>query len=114
MELGSWGDRRRKSFPTRAALRSIIEADLSDLVEHCLVADLQQAGSLRAVPPDLLQDLLDHRLLGRHRGAARDILEAELSLRRLEGHGARWRGSLCLGGPSLLAPEGDLLLHESL
>src|SRR4029077_11966327 len=81
MDLGSGGDKRSKSFPTRAALGAVVEADLADLVEHCLVADLEQARGLRPIPPDLLEDFLDHRLLGRHGRAARDVLEAELLLR---------------------------------
>src|SRR5713101_4383206 len=41
MDLGSDGDKRSKSFPTRPAFGTIVEADLADLVEHRLVADLQ-------------------------------------------------------------------------
>jgi len=41
VDLGSHRDKRSKSFPTRAALGTIVEANLPDLVEHCLVADFQ-------------------------------------------------------------------------
>src|SRR5258708_36322001 len=52
------------------------EAALDDLVEQRLVADLEQASRLRAVPMHAVEHFLDGDALGVTGGLTRDLLDA--------------------------------------
>src|SRR5215813_5264627 len=92
-----------------------IETTLSDLVEKCLVADLEQACCLSAIPSDSLEDFLDGCRLRCHRCLLRDLLQAEIlsgpRRRRpgLPGSEERRRRRHAL---RLLGPERDFFLNE--
>src|SRR6185295_2954837 len=65
------------------------EAALHDLVQQGLVADLQEARSLGAVPAHAIEDFLDRHALGVTGGLARDVLEADRRVETRPHLGAR-------------------------
>src|SRR5206468_5480506 len=92
-----------------------IETALSDLVQECLIADLEESRRLCAVPPHSLEYLFYSCRLRSHGRLLRDLLESKALTRGprrglILGRNKSGQGN----SRGFLRSQRDLLLHEQL